>query len=79
MTLFVIGLCGAIACANIKNTPGGQPPPNSICDQIDFGGGSVWVCAATQAALDAQKNLAGILRSNCASANAQTKQADAGK
>lgn len=78
-TTITLAALVAIGCSSIKNTPGSQPPPNSICDQIDFGLGPVWVCAASQAALDAQKNLAGIMRSNCAGIAAQAEKADAGK
>jgi hypothetical protein len=57
-TLAVALLALCAACSSIKNTPGGRPPDNAFCDQIDFGAGSVWVCAASPLLLDQQRQLA---------------------
>lgn len=55
---FAVLLVLDLACSSIKNTPGGRPPDNAFCDQIDFGAGSVWVCAASPALLAQQRELA---------------------
>lgn len=57
-SFLAVALLLCASCSSIKNTPGGRPPDNAFCDQIDFGAGSVWVCAASPALLDQQRQLA---------------------
>jgi len=57
-----VALLVLCACSSIKNTPGGRPPDSAFCDQIDFGAGSVWVCAGSPALLLQQRDLAAKTR-----------------
>ena len=57
-TMLAAALLCCVACSSIHNTPGSRPPGNSFCDQLDFGAGSVWVCASSPALLDQQRQIA---------------------